>query len=419
MKAALLTIGEEILIGQIVDTNSAWIANELNSIGIQVHQILSISDSNKDIQESISKFFKEHDIIIATGGLGPTRDDITKQALCELFNTELTLHSETLVHIENIFKRRGLPLTELNRRQAEVPASCNVLFNPSGTAPGMWFDNNGKVLVVLPGVPFEMKDIMSLHVLPMIKQRASGKIIIHKTIQTFGLPESFLAEKLSDWEENMPNEIKVAYLPSPISIRIRLSSTGDSEVEIKQKIYKQINTLKSIIPSNIFGYDNDSMSSVVGKLLLQHNKTLAVAESCTGGNICHQITQNSGSSGYFIGGMVAYSNGIKVNELGVAKSTLEKHGAVSKETVESMAKAIREKYNASYGIATSGIAGPTGATPGKPVGTIWIAVSSDKTMQSEVFQFGGNRERNITRSTATALNMLRLLIIEEMKSDVF
>lgn len=419
MKAALLTIGEEILIGQIVDTNSAWIANELNSIGIQVHQILSISDSNNDIQDAVSMLIKNHDVVIATGGLGPTRDDITKQALCELFNTELILHSETLAHIESIFKQRGFPLTELNRKQAEVPVGCDVLFNPTGTAPGMWFNTKGKVLVVMPGVPFEMMSIMDMHVLPKLKVLSSGNFIIHKTIQTFGLPESFLAEKLFSWENSMPKEIKIAYLPNPMSIRIRLSSIGESEDEVNQKINKQIDALKGIIPNNIFGYDTDSMSSVVGGLLTKHNKTLAVAESCTGGEISHQITSNSGSSSYFTGGIVAYSNSIKVSELGVNENTIDTYGAVSKETVEVMAKGIRERYNTNYGIATSGIAGPTGATAGKPVGTVWIAVSSDRTVISKVFQFGGNRERNITRSAVTALNMLRLLIIEETNSNNF
>ncbi|MFO8022820.1 MAG: nicotinamide-nucleotide amidohydrolase family protein, partial [Perlabentimonas sp.] len=251
------------------------------------------------------------------------------------------------------------------------------------------------------------------------KQRSSSKVIIHKTIQTFGLPESFLAEKLFSWENNIPKDIKVAYLPSPTSIRIRLSSAGDSEVEIKQKIDKEIDELKRIIPSNVFGYDNDTMSLIVGKLLSKYNKTLAVAESCTGGEISHQITSNSGSSSYFTGGIVAYSNSIKVSELGVNENTIDTYGAVSKETVEAMAKGIRERFNTNYGIATSGIAGPTGATAGKPVGTVWIAVSSDRTVISKVFQFGGNRERNITRSAVTALNMLRLLIIEETKSNNF
>jgi nicotinamide-nucleotide amidase len=415
MNAAILTIGEEILIGQIVDTNSAWIASELNLIGISVREIVSITDSGSVIKDAINQLLNKYDIVLATGGLGPTNDDITKQAICDLFDSHLIVHSPTLEHIREIFSRRSLPLTDLNAKQAEVPANCQVLFNPNGTAPGMWFDLQGKVLVSMPGVPFEMKALMELHVLPRLKELSGSDIIVHRTIHTYGIPESFLAEKLSDWENNLPSNVSLAYLPSPISIRLRISSIGTNRILTEHIIKGEEEKLKRIIPEYIFGYEKDTMESVVAELLLATNSKLALAESCTGGTIAHLITMQAGASAYFVGGVVAYSNEIKISQLGVNPELISSFGAVSQQVVETMANGVREKFNADYSISTSGIAGPTGATPGKPVGTLWVAVSSRKKTVSKMLKFGADRERNIIRSSISALNMLRELLLEEKK----
>lgn len=415
MNAALLTIGEEILIGQIIDTNSAWLGNELSLIGISVRNITSISDSSDDIKDAISQLLGKYDIVISTGGLGPTSDDITKNILCEYFNSELVLHEPTLELIRQIFTKRGLPLTELNAKQAEVPLVCEILLNPLGTAPGMWFKPNGKIFISLPGVPFEMKAIMEQTVLPRLKAMVGSRVIIHKTIHTFGLPESFLAQMLEQWELELPRDIKVAYLPSPTSIRLRLTSSGANRDIIERNIQEQINKLYTIIPDYIFGYDKDTMAEVVGHLLRERKETLTLAESCTGGTIAHLVTQVSGSSSYFLGGIVAYSNEVKINELRVPKELIEQFGAVSQQVVEAMAIGVRKKFMSDFSIATSGIAGPTGATTGKPVGTVWVAVTSRNKTVSQSFNFGSDRERNILRSSVTALNMLRLFISEEKK----
>ena len=415
MNAALLTIGEEILIGQIIDTNSAWLGNELSLIGISVRNITSISDSSDDIKDAISQLLGKYDIVISTGGLGPTSDDITKNTLCEYFNSELVLHEPTLELIRQIFTKRGLPLTELNAKQAEVPLVCEILLNPLGTAPGMWFKPNGKIFISLPGVPFEMKAIMEQTVLPRLKAMVGSRVIIHKTIHTFGLPESFLAQMLEQWELELPRDIKVAYLPCPTSIRLRLTSSGANRDIIERNIQEQINKLYTIIPDYIFGYDKDTMAEVVGHLLRERKETLTLAESCTGGTIAHLVTQVSGSSSYFLGGIVAYSNEVKINELRVPKELIEQFGAVSQQVVEAMAIGVRKKFMTDFSIATSGIAGPTGATTGKPVGTVWVAVTSRNKTVSQSFNFGSDRERNILRSSVTALNMLRLFISEEKK----
>ena len=329
MNATILTIGQEILIGQVVDTNSAWIASKLNEVGINVQLITSIPDEHAVIVRTIKELLKTNGLVIVTGGLGPTSDDVTKPALCEIFSCGLTTHTDTLNHIKNLFSSRGLPVTELNEKQASIPECCEVLSNQIGTAPGMWFNFKNSILVSMPGVPFEMKFIMESHVIPRISSLATGDVIVHKTVQTFGLPESFLAEKLTSWESNLPNSIKLAYLPSPISIRLRLSSSGDNRVLIEKNIQDQISKLQQIIPENIFGFDNDTMPLVVANLLRESNSTLAFAESCTGGYLSHLITSISGSSKFFKGSVVAYDNKVKENILGVNAKLIEDYGAVS------------------------------------------------------------------------------------------
>ena len=413
MNAAIITIGDEILIGQIVDTNSAWMAEELNKIGIKICKIASIPDTNEDIVNAVGELLDKYDLVLETGGLGPTSDDITKPALCEYFGTHLVVHEPTLRHVEGIFSKRGLPLTELNAKQAEVPASCEVIHNPSGTAPAMWFNKEGKIFVSMPGVPFEMKAIMRSEIIPRLSKLTGSQQIVHKTIQTFGLPESFLAEALTEFEQNLPKHIKLAYLPSPESIRLRLSTSGDNIDVVKQEVQNQVDALVKIIPEHFFGFDDDSMVSVVADLLKKNKMTLALAESCTGGNIAHLVTLLPGSSEFFLGGVVAYSNAVKSSLLGVDKNLIDKHGAVSQQVAEAMAQGAREKLHANYSIATSGIAGPTGGTPDKAVGTIWVAISTPQKTVSQKLSYGNDRKRNILRSSVAALNMLRLILIDE------
>lgn len=412
MDAAILTIGEEILIGQIVDTNSQWMATQLNAIGVNVRTILSIGDTRQEIKDAVRHLMGNHQIVLITGGLGPTNDDVTKLALCEFFDAKMVVHKPTLEHITKIFGNRGMPLTKLNSKQAEVPDKCKVLHNPKGTAPAMLFEHEGKIVVSMPGVPFEMKSIMEFHVLPEIRLRDNGRIVYHKNILTFGLPESFLAERIATWENSLPKHIDLAYLPSPNSIRLRLSGIGYNESELKQEIQGLIDQLITIIPDHVFGYDEDNMAKVAGRLLEEKLATVSVAESCTGGTIAQLFTENSGSSNYFLGGVVAYANSIKEEELNVPVELIERYGAVSRQVVESMAMNVQKKFKSDYSIATSGIAGPTGGTPEKPVGTVWIAIATPNGVFSHLHAFGSDRKRNILRSSVTAINTLRLMLLE-------
>ena len=417
MNAEIVTIGDEILIGQIVDTNSAWIAQELNSIGFEVSRITSISDSGNEIKSAIDESFSRVDVVLMTGGLGPTSDDITKPALASYFGTTLTLHKPTLEHIATLFEQRGLPLTDSNRAQALLPTTCKVIPNIQGTAPGMMFHSGNKVLISMPGVPFEMKEIMQSHILPWLKHH--GKmldIIRHKTIHTFGLPESFLSEKLTSWERALPSHIKVAYLPSPTAIRLRLTARGRNLDMLETSIKKAAYELLAEIPNEAFGYNNTSMAEVVGQLHTLTNTSVCTAESCTGGTIAQMLTAVPGSSRYFMGSVVAYANSVKEGVLNVNSSEIEFSGAVSKEVVESMAKGALRIFGTDYAIATSGIAGPGGGSHEKPVGTVWIAVAARDRVVSQLFRFGTDREKNIIRSSVSALNMLRLLLFEENPS---
>lgn len=414
MKAEIITIGDEILIGQIVDSNSAWIAQQLNLLGVEVFQITSISDKKEHIISALKDAANRVDLVLLTGGLGPTKDDITKTTLCEFFNTELVFNEEAYQTIEKIFKIRDLIVGELNRKQAEIPANCSVIQNYQGTAPGMWFEKDDTVFVSMPGVPFEMKAMMEEEILLKLKERFHTPVMVYKTVLTIGIPESHLAERLEQWEEQlMENQIKLAYLPQPGIIRLRLSATGQTQEELEERIDKEIEKLKKIIPDNIFGYDDQKLEQIVGELLLKNNQTVATAESCTGGKIAHLITQIPGSSEYFKGSVVAYANEIKERVLGVNPVVLEQYGAVSQQVVEEMAKGVLLLNNVDYAIATSGVAGPTGGTDEKPVGTVWIAVASKDAVISEKFLLGTHRERNIHKSSIAGLNMMRKLISDK------
>ncbi|MFL5763093.1 MAG: competence/damage-inducible protein A [Bacteroidia bacterium] len=413
MHVEIITIGDEILIGQIVDTNSAFIAQLLNLNGMSVKQISSVSDDREHILKALDEAKGRADIILITGGLGPTKDDITKKTLCEYFNTMMRFDEGAYQDVANIFRTFGKEVTPINRLQAEVPAICEVLHNYKGTAPGMWFDVDGKIFVSMPGVPYEMKALMSEQVIPKLKQRFKFPHIYHKTVLTQGIGESTLSEMISAWEDSLASvNIKLAYLPSPGMVRLRLSTKGESEAALKENVEKKIAELQPIISQYIYGYEiygeeKESLEQIVGKLLLSGKKTLSTAESCTGGYISHLITKVAGSSAYYIGSVISYAYEIKESELGVPHDVIIKHGAVSQPVVEQMAKAIRERYKTDYSISASGIAGPGGGTEEKPVGTVWIAVATPDKVISEKFMFGNDRQRNIQKTAHAALNMLR------------
>lgn len=411
MKAELITIGDEILIGQIVDTNSAWMGQQLNLHGIEVYQVTSVHDDHDHILKAFQEAENRVDLVLITGGLGPTKDDITKNVLCEYFGTELVYHPEVFEHVRSLLTSRNVEVNQLNRDQALLPASCTVLHNSAGTASGMWFERNNTIFVSMPGVPFEMEAIMTEEVFPRLIQRGITESIVHKTILTIGLPESMLAEKIEQWESALPKFIKLAYLPSPLMVRLRLSAYGSDKTLLEAEITRQVNTLLEIIPQNVFGFDEDNLSLAIGRMLIESSQTMAVAESCTGGNIAHFVTSNPGSSAYFKGGIVAYSNEIKTSLLQVSSEIIEKYGAVSEQVAEAMALGAQKVLQADFSIATTGIAGPDGGTVEKPVGTVWIAVAGPSGVKSKMYQFKHNRERNIIRTSQTALNMLRTFIL--------
>jgi len=413
MEADLITIGDEILIGQIVDTNSAWMAQKLNDEGINIRQITSISDQPKHIIATLNDSSAKASIVLVTGGLGPTKDDRTKLALCTYFKTHLIEDLGVLDHVAQLLIPRGILMNSLNRDQALVPASATVLHNKLGTAPGLWFEHANTIFVFMPGVPFEMKYLMEFEVIPRIRKLFNTNTILHRTILTTGLGESTLAEQIAYWEESLPEIISLAYLPSPQCVRLRLSARGENKNYLNKVLDQKISELVELIPNYIYGYEDDTMAGIIGKLLVEQKMTLSVAESCTGGYIAHSITSNPGSSAYFSGGVVAYSDKLKINVLGVDRNLISERGAVSKDVVEAMAIGARQVLNTNYAIATSGIAGPDGGTPEKPVGTVWIAVAGPGTITSKMYNFANNRERNIIRSSVTALNMLRLELLKK------
>lgn len=413
MKAEIITIGDEILIGQIIDTNSAWIAEQFNLHGIEIYQITSVHDDHMHIMEALKKAEEKVDLVVLTGGLGPTKDDITKNTLCAYFNTKLVVHEPTFEHIKSRFTRLKIDMNKLNRDQALVPENCMVLPNKAGTAPGMWFEQNDTIFVSMPGVPFEMKYLVENELFPRLLNNEKTRAIYHKTVLTQGLPESMLAEKIETWENALPQNVKLAYLPSPFAVRLRLSATGKSKSELETIVEKEIQKLLQIIPDHIFGYNNETMAEVIGRLLIAKNKKLAVAESCTGGYISHLITSVPGCSEFYNGSVTAYSNMAKESILGVKNETLVNFGAVSEQVAKEMAVGARNVLNADFTIATTGIAGPGGGTEEKPVGTVWIAVASEKNVIAIKYVFGDNRERNILRSSQTALQMLRRVILKE------
>ena len=403
MNVEIITIGNELLIGQVVDTNSAWMGVELNRAGFDVTRKMTIPDSAAAIKKSIAEAMARVSVGLVTGGLGPTKDDITKQTLCELFDTSLRFSSDVYQDVQRLLRGRVNHINDLNRGQAMVPAACTVIRNPVGTAPIMWFCREGKVVISMPGVPSEMQYAMSNEIIPRLKRQFSTGYILHKTILVAQLPESVLAERIAPWEDQLPSPLSLAYLPSPAKVRQRLTAKGEDEQQLNQLIETEVDKLRSIIGSYIYGYDDQEPQNEIGRLLTKRNQTLAVAESCTGGFISHLITGVSGSSAYYKGGIVAYSNEVKTNILGVDAETIEREGAVSRQVVEQMALGAQQLLHTDYAIATSGIAGPLGGSEEKPVGTVWMAWATPEGIFSKKFQFGIIRERNILRSGETAL----------------
>ena len=413
MKAEIITIGDELLIGQTIDTNSAWIGQVLSSLGFDIIRKTSVHDKREDILGILSDSSSRSDLVLITGGLGPTSDDITKQTLCEYFNTRLVIDKLVLEMVESMMAKRGFPMNENNRKQAEVPESCKVLSNAAGTAPGMWFEKDGKVFVSLPGVPHEMRYIMTSHVIPELRTRFTSQVIIHKNIMTFGTPEARLAEILTGFEAGLPEFIRLAYLPAAGIIKLRLTATGTIRKALEQAMNEQLKKLYDTIPQYIYGEDEETLEMAVGRLLREKNLTLCTAESCTGGKIAQLITSVPGCSDYYRGSVVAYSNDIKTGILGVDPVLIEKNGAVSEEIAKAMAEGARRVMRADFALATTGIAGPAGGSELKPVGTLWIAISGRSGSTAEKYTFTSDRSTNITRFAFVALNRLRLQIISE------
>ncbi len=407
IRAEIITIGDEILYGQITDTNTQWISAELDKIGIRTVRKSSVGDTEEAILQIFNEASQRADLVIVTGGLGPTKDDITKKTFCKYFGSSLEIHPQALIDLKAFFKKRGREVTGLNKGQAELPTNATYIENTMGTAPGMWFEHEGVVYISMPGVPYEMKGLMTLSLLPKIQEHFKTPVIFHKVIRTVGIGESLLAEMIDEWEDALPSHIKLAYLPSMGSVKLRLTGFGDNIDTLEQEVEAEFQKVLPIIQEFVYGFGNDELEEVVGRLLKEKGLTVSVAESCTGGYLGHQFTKVAGSSAYFMGGILSYSNEVKINQLGVKAETLAKFGAVSEETVIEMSENIRKLCNTSFGLATSGIAGPDGGTPDKPVGTIWIAIASEHQTITKKLQLGGFREQNIHLTAINILNLLR------------
>ena len=413
MKAELITIGDEILIGQIVNTNSVFLAKALNDIGFEITQITSISDKKDDIIGALKLSEKRAKLVILTGGLGPTSDDLTKQTLCSYFNDKLIENKEILDHIEEIFKKYvTTPINEQNRKQALLPSKAKIFKNNYGTASGMWFEKNGQVIISLPGVPFEMKSLMTNEVIPKLQNHFTRPFIVHKTIITYGLGESAIAEIISIWENSLPDDLKLAYLPNLGRVRLRISGKGPDRKSINDKIDKEIDKLLPLIKDIFVGYEDvSSFEEKIQAQFLLKNKTLSLAESCTGGEISARLAKVPGASKYFVGSIISYQTQSKSDLLSVPKTIIEKNSVVSKQVAEMMAQNVRKKFNSSLGVATTGNAGPSKGDSDAEIGTVWIAISSDKRIISERFTFGKHRERVIGKAVNKALEMVYREII--------
>ena len=406
MKATIVTIGDEILIGQILDTNSRYISQALNTHGIVVAERTSIGDDRTQIVETLDRALSQSEIVIITGGLGPTKDDITKHTLCDYFGSTLYYNETEAEHIRTMLEARNIAFNELNRGQAMVPECCTVLHNAHGTAPGMWFERAGRVVISLPGVPFEMQHLINDEVMPRLKTRFELREIVHRTMITFGIAESILAEKIEKWEEALPDYLHLAYLPAPNVVRLRLSAYEIDGKEVRQEIDFLFEKLREIIPNNIAGFEEASVEELVHNILINRGLKLAVAESCTGGVIASKFTAQAGASAYFQCGVVSYSNESKNEVLGVPMADIEQYGAVSESVAKAMAQGVRAISSADFAISTTGIAGPTGGSAEKPVGTVWIGIATPEKCFAVCKNCGTDRSQIISRATAYAIAML-------------
>ncbi len=428
MNAGIIIIGDEILIGQVVDINSSWILREMNKIGFRTETVITVGDDGKSISDAIDTCLDVADVVFMTGGLGPTKDDITKKVICEKFGTELVLNEAVLANVAEMLGRRGIAMTENNRGQALVPATATVVNNAVGTAPGIMMEvpsnslpersrrvelvGRNKLLFSMPGVPFEMRYLMEHEIIPLIKKHYNLKPVFHKTLLLTGIAESILAEKISDWEDSLAKNVRLAYLPAYSSIRLRLSVYQPDDTT-ESYINAKVEELKRIVPENIIAYEDIKLEELVGKLLKDRHCTVATAESCTGGKVASLITSVSGSSECYKGSVVSYCNEVKADVLGVSRADLEKFGAVSSTVAEQMASGVRRLLKTDYAVATTGIAGPTGGSDEKPVGSVWIAVATPTKVVSRKYVFGKDRSINIERFAASALSML----IVEMEKE--
>jgi nicotinamide-nucleotide amidase len=418
MLTEIINIGDELLIGQVINTNASWMSEQMDLAGFPVHRITVIPDDSRQIMDALRESGKRSELVLLTGGLGPTRDDLTKDTLCRYFHTRLIFDPVIFQNIEKFFKARGFAVTDVNRKQAEIPENCVPIPNENGTASGMWFEEekagegNKHVLISMPGVPFEMKAMLVNQIIPMLKSCFQTVTVLHRTILTQGIGESFLSDKLEGWENHLPEDLHLAYLPQPGIVRLRLTGQSQNETFLKKLMDEEVDKLRSLIPEYIFGEGDVTLEEVTGKLMRDKGLTLATAESCTGGYIAHLVTGIPGSSDYYKGSIIAYSNEIKTKELSVSEKTLLKHGAVSEEVVKEMAVNVRNRFGVDYSIGVSGIAGPGGGTKDKPVGLTWIAIAGPSGIHASKYLFGDSRERNIRRAALQALNLLRKAILE-------
>jgi nicotinamide-nucleotide amidase len=414
-KAEIISIGDELLYGQTLNTNAHWMSAELDKIGVRIMRVTTIGDEETAILSAFAEAETRADIILITGGLGPTDDDLTKPCLAKYFNCKLSINEEALQDIEQIFKKIGRELNDIERMQASLPDCCEKITNSRGTAPGMWFEKGQKVFISMPGVPGEVKYMMVESVIPRLQEEFQIDVICHKMIKTVGIGESYLSKNITPWAKSLPEHIRLAYLPSLGQVKLRLTATGDDLDQLEKEITQEVNKLIPYIENYIYGYDNEELEAIVGKMLRQQNKTIALAESCTGGYISHLMTSIAGSSAYFRGSVIPYHNDLKEQLLNVQHETLKAYGAVSEETVIEMAEGVRKKIGASIGIASSGIAGPTGGSAEKPVGTVWLACADGFNTRTKKLQLFKDRMMNIEYTGVAALDLARLTLLQSVE----
>jgi len=414
VRAEIITIGDEILYGQILDTNTQWISLELDKIGIKTVRKSSVGDQKDEIVQIFFEAQKRADIVFITGGLGPTKDDLTKKILADFFECPLAYHSDALQDVTDFFAKRGRELSDINRDQALLPTKCTFIPNKQGTAPAMWFNEQETVWVSMPGVPFEMKAIMETEVLPRITEHFKLPVIVHQLRKVVGIGESYLSDLIQDWELQLPSHLKLAYLPSLGIVKLRLTGFGKDKNQLNADIEAEFEKVMPLIKAYVFGRERDELAAVVGQILVNQNSTLAVAESCTGGYLAHQFTQHAGSSAYFQGGIISYANEVKMKQLGVDELIIRNEGAVSESCVKAMAEGARKYLGTTFALATSGIAGPDGGTEDKPVGTIWIALAHPDGVIARKLTQGGTRIQNIHLSSLTAINLLRRFLLNDL-----